>query len=554
MQSERLMTMKSYRPTTMGMNGMVTTPHYLASQAAIATLQKGGNAVEAAITAASVLSVVYPHMNGLGGDNFWLIHNAKTGETKGLNASGKSSENATIEWYKEKGHDQIPLRGYEAANTVPGALSGWDEAYTYAKNEMGAELAWSELLQGSIDYAEKGFPVTPSQEKWTRINSDSTQKENRYLQRFEGFSKTFLKENNQIYQAGEVFKQPDLAKTLKIIAEEGVGAFYQGKIANKIVADMKKNRGLLSKEDLANHRAVWVNPISTDYRAFKAINLPPNTQGLASLMILNTLNQIDFSKVKEGGEQYIHYIVEATKKAFEARDKYVTDPAYLEAPIAHLLSKDYGKARAKDIVEGVKAKELASLDPKGDTVWFGIVDSAGNAVSVIQSIYHDFGSGIIPDGTGVLLQNRGSYFVLDENHIHGLAPNKRPFHTLNPAMLLKNNKPHLVYGTMGGEGQPQTQAALVTRIVDYQFDLQQAIEAPRWLYGRTWGEESNSLKVENRLSDKTLAALRQKGHDIEIVAPFSDVMGHAGAILVNQKDHVLFGAADPRGDGAAIGY
>ncbi|WP_117168598.1 gamma-glutamyltransferase [Paraliobacillus sediminis] len=546
--------MKSYRPTTMGMNGMVTTPHYLASQAAISILQKGGNAVEAAITAASVLSVVYPHMNGLGGDNFWLIHNATTGETKGLNASGKSSENATIEWYIEKGYNRIPLRGYGAANTVPGALSGWDEAYTYAKNEMDSELEWSELLQGSIDYAEKGFPVTPSQEKWTRTNNDSTQKENRYLQRFDGFKKTYLKENNDIYQVGEVFKQSDLAKTLNVIAEEGVAAFYQGKIADKIVADMKKNRGLLSKDDFANHRAVWVNPIATDYRAFKAINLPPNTQGLASLMILNTLNQIDFSKVKEGEDQYIHYIVEATKKAFEARDKYVTDPAYLEAPITHLLSKEYGEARAKEIVEGEKAKELARLDPKGDTVWFGVVDSAGNAVSIIQSIYHDFGSGIIPEGTGVLLQNRGSFFVLDENHIHGLAPNKRPFHTLNPAMLLKNNKPHLVYGTMGGEGQPQTQAALVTRIVDYQFDLQQAIEAPRWLYGRTWGEESNSLKVENRLSEKTLASLRKKGHDIEIVPPFSDVMGHAGAILINQKNQVLFGAADPRGDGAAIGY
>ncbi|WP_112182032.1 MULTISPECIES: gamma-glutamyltransferase [Paraliobacillus] len=546
--------MKSYRPTTMGMNGMVTTPHYLASQAAIATLQKGGNAVEAAITAASVLSVVYPHMNGLGGDNFWLIYNAKTGVTKGLNASGKSSENATIEWYKEKGHDRIPSRGYEAANTVPGALSGWDEVYTYAKNEMGSELKWSELLQDSIDYAEKGFPVTPSQEKWTRTNIDSTQQENRYLQRFNGFRKTYLKESKDIYQAGEVFKQPDLAKTLKAIADEGVSAFYQGKIADKIVADMKKNRGLLSKDDLANHRAVWVHPIETDYRGFKAINLPPNTQGLASLMILNTLNQIDFSKVKEGEDQYIHYIVEATKKAFEARDQYVTDPAYMEAPIEQLLSKEYGEEIARGIVEEEKAKELASLDPKGDTVWFGIVDSDGNAVSIIQSIYHDFGSGIIPEGTGVLLQNRGSFFNLDENHIHGLAPNKRPFHTLNPAMLLKNNKPHLVYGTMGGEGQPQTQAALVTRIVDYQFDLQQAIEAPRWLYGRTWGEESNSLKVEKRLSEKTIAALRQKGHDIEMVPPFSDVMGHAGAILVNQKNHVKFGAADPRGDGAALGY
>lgn len=544
----------SNRPTTMGLNGMVTTPHYLASQAALRVLQNGGNAVDAAISAASTLAVVYPHMNSIGGDNFWLIYNAKTKELKALNASGRAGEKATISFYKEKGFEKIPSRGYLAANTVPGAVSGWWEAYQYANKTMGNNLPWSQLLETAIGYAENGFPVSPSQEMWTKINIDPTDSEFRNLQRFEGFKSTYLKPNGEPYKTGEVFKQPDLAKTLKTIAQKGADAFYKGEIAQKIVAELQANGGVLTLNDFQQHTADWVDPISVDYRGFTAYNLPPNTQGMASLSILNILNQFDLKKIPEGSADYYHLLVEATKQAFADRDKWLTDPAFVEIPVKDLLSKQHGKDLAARIDMKKAAQVVTPLDPKGDTVWLGIVDKEGNAVSLIQSIYHDYGSGIVIKGTGILLQNRGSFFSLDPTHINHLEPRKRTFHTLNPAMLFKNGKPYLVYGTMGGEGQPQTQALLVTRIVDYGFSVQDAIEAPRFLHGRTWGAASNDLKIEGRVPKEVIYELVRRGHPVNVVEDYTDTMGHAGAILIDPNTNVKYGGADPRGDGAAVGY
>lgn len=538
-----------YRATTMGMNGMVTTPHYLASQAALKVLQQGGNAIEAAIAAASTIGVVYPHMNGIGGDNFWLIYNAHTQEMKALNASGRAGEQATIDFYKSRGYDKIPARGALAANTVPGAVKGWEDAYTYSQEHMNGTQRWAQLLDDAIQYARDGFPVTPSQQHWTEVNLEPDE-HFRALQRFEEFSTIYL-QGGKPPEAGSVFKQEDLAYTLQRIAEDGAMYFYD-ELAKQVVEDLAAHGGVLTERDFREHTSSWVTPLTVNYRGYDAYNLPPNTQGIASLSILNILNHIDIASIPEGSAQYYHVLVEAIKRAFADRDRYVTDPEFVDIPTDELLSAQRGKELAATI--DMTPKELQPLDPKGDTVWFGIVDKDGNAVSFIQSIYHEFGSGFIPKGTGVLLQNRGSFFSLDEAHINALQPKKRTFHTLNPAMLLKDGQPCLVYGTMGGEGQPQTQAALVTRIIDYGMNVQEAIEAPRWLYGRTWGADSNTLKLESRIAQSVCDELQQFGHDIEMMPPLTDVMGHAGAIWIDQQTAVKYGGTDPRSDGAAVGY
>ena len=540
----------------MGMRGMVTTPHYLASQTGLSILQHGGNAVDAAIAAAATLSVVYPHMAALGGDNFWLVYKATTGELHGLNASGRAGRRATISFYAGKQFRRIPSRGYYAANTVPGSVSGWGEAHRYSKEVLHTRLCWKDLFADAIQYAENGFPVSASLAKWLRNSVNIINPELDNLQRFAGFRQTFLMPDASPYEEGKILRQGDLAATLVRLAEEGPEAFYHGNIARKIVADLELNDGLLSMEDFAQHRAEWVEPISVPYRDTVAFNLPPNSQGIASLSILNILNQFELADLPEGSVEHYHLIIEATKEAFRDRDSYVTDPAFLEIPVKEILSFEHGQAQAARIgLAGTTSRvDLNTLDSKGDTVWLGVVDQAGNAVSLIQSIYHDFGSAVVPTGTGVLLHNRGSCFSLEPGHVNRLEPGKRTFHTLNPAMLFRGGVPFLVYGTMGGEGQPQTQAAIVTRIVDYRLSPRDAIEAPRWLYGRTWGADTNNVRVEARVPPEVVAGLQQRGHPIEIVEPYADIMGHAGAILISSENRILYGASDSRSDGIAAGF
>jgi gamma-glutamyltranspeptidase len=543
----------SYRATTMAPNAMITTPHYLASQAGMKVLQEGGNAVEAIIAAASTIGVVYPHMNGIGGDNFWLVYNARSGELKALNSSGRSGKNATIQYYQNQKLDKIPSRGPGAANTVPGVVAGWEKAYDYSVESMKGSCQWNQLLESAIHYAKEGFPVTPSQEYWTNANLDQNDDQFRHLQRFSEFRKVFLKGDGLSYRAGELMKQPDLALTLEKIAKEGSQAFYQGEIAKVIVDDLRESGGLLTYDDFVRHTSDWVDPISVKYKGHTVYNVPPNSQGFASLSILNILNHFDLSLIEEGSADYYHLLIEATKLAFHDRDQYLTDPDFSPIPLDELLSVQRGIHLASKINFTQSMNLEKQLDPKGDTVWLGAVDKDGNAVSLIQSIYHEFGSGFIPKNTGILLQNRGSYFSLDRKHVNCLQPNKRTFHTLNPAMIFKEDSPYVVYGTMGGEGQPQTQAALVTRILDYDFQVQAAIEAPRWLYGRTWGAASNSLKVEGRIERNTIDTLQEKGHQIEVLDEFTDVMGHAGVIKIDPVSKVKYGGADPRGDGTALG-
>ena len=532
--------------------GMVTSPNYLATQAGLDVLRRGGNAVDAAVATAVTLAVVYPQMCTPGGDNFWLIYNAKTGELRGLNASGRAGARATIDFYASKGLKTIPSRGYLAANTVPGAVSGWDEAYRYSQSALKTTMPWKELFASAIAYARDGFPVSTSLSYWSAVNADPDDKVFRDLQRFPEFARVFMKDGKPLV-TGDMFRQPDLAATLTAIAEKGAAEFYRGDIARRIVADLEKNGGMLSLKDFADHKADWVEPIRVNYRGLSACNLPPNTQGMASLALLTILNTLGVKAMGEGSADYYHAVIEATKEAFADRDAYLSDPAFVSIPLDRLLSEDHGKKQAERIDMKKAAGPKAPLDPKGDTIWLGVVDKDGNAVSLIQSIYHDFGSGIVAEGTGVLLQNRGSFFSLDPKHVNHLEPGKRTMHTLNPAMLLKDGKPYLVYGTMGGEGQPQTQAAIVTRVVDFGMSPQEAITAPRWLYGRTWGAASNDVKLEGRIPASVVEELKKRGHPVKVVEDFTDTMGHAGAILVRDNG-VLQGATDPRGDGLAAGF
>jgi len=549
------MTPTAHRPTVLAPQGMVASPHYLASAAGLRVLQAGGNAIDAAIAAAAVCSVVYPHMCSIGGDNFWLIYDAKTRTVRALNGSGRSGERCSIDQYHRTGNlNAIPRRGFLAANTVPGAVDGWATAHEYGRWSVGTKLLWSSLFEEAVEYAEKGYPVSPSQSVWTGRNIEDESDPLRGLQRWEGFRRTFLNPNGEPYHPGEIMKQPDLARTLKTIAYGGGRFFYEGDITRRIVRYLDQHGGMLTEGDFYSHRSDWVEPIRAGYRGYTAYGFPPNTQGMAALMILSILSNFDLRKVGEGTLDYYHLQVEATKLAFADRDRWVTDPASIQIPLDRLLSARYSEDRAR-LVTMTRASER--YEPglvRGDTVYIGTVDAEGNSVSMLQSIYFDFGSGIVAGDTGVLLQNRGSFFSLDPSHVNRLEPRKRTFHTLIPAMLLKGDRLFLVYGTMGGEGQPQTQSALVTRIVDFGFGVQEAIEAPRWLYGRTWGRESTDLLLEDRIPSSVAEDLKRRGHPVRVVGAWDDNMGHAQAILIDPETGVRHGGADPRGDGQAIGY
>ncbi len=533
---------------------MVTSPHALASAAGLRVLQGGGNAVEAAIATASTIAVVYPHMSGIGGDNFWLIFDARCGAVRALLACGMAGAGCTIDAYRNAGHAEIPRRGVLAANTVPGAVDGWFEAHRYSRERMAGRQPMADLLSDAVWYAENGFPVTPAQADWTRRNVGAGVSRFGGLDTFDGFRRTFLKPDGRCYLRGERFTMPEVAATLRAIAAGGVDAFYRGTIAAEIGRYIEDRGGMLRAADFANYRSRWVEPLRLAYRQWTLYNTPPPTQGLTSLQILNVLQRYDAAELARFPADFYHICVEATKQAFADRDAWIADPDFHHAPVEELLSATHAAAHAVQIDRARAAVPLADRPSGGDTVALAVVDAAGNAVSLIASIYFDFGSGVIPDGTGVLLQNRGSSFSLDPAHPNALAPGKRPFHTLNPAMALRNGVPELVYGTMGGEGQPQTQAAIATRILDLNMDVQAALDAPRWLYGRTWGYSVSSLSIESRVGEDVVAELRGRGHIVSVLGGWDERVGHAQAIQVEPETRMLYGGADVRGDGIAVGY
>jgi gamma-glutamyltranspeptidase len=543
------------RPPTYAPRGMVATSHYLASVAGLRALQRGGSAVDAAIAANAVLCVAYPHMAGLGGDGFWLICPTSEGRVQALNASGPAARAATRDYYRQRGHMQdIPARGPLAALTVPGAVDGWREAH-----ERFGRLPWDGLFDEAIRYAHDGMPVTRSLADWLAQDIP-------ILRESPSAARIFLARGDAA-RDGEVLVQTDLARSFERLATHGVRrGFYEGATAEAICQAVAPEGSPLRPEDFAAFRAEWVEPLSTTYRGHTVHEFPPNTQGFTALQILNLIEGFDVAAWGDGTVEYYHHLAEAVKLAFADRDAWLTDPRWVDIPLDRFLSKAYAAERRR-LIKPDRAMDIDTVEPGvpfraqvgrsttgGDTCYFCVVDAEGLVVSVIQSIYFDFGSAVVGGDTGILLQNRGSFFSLDAEHPNTLEPGKRTFHTLIPALLCRDGAPYLAYGTMGGEGQPQTHAALVTRLVDFGYDVQQAIEAPRWLMGRTWGTASRDLSLEGRISDEVVRELKRRGQPVKLLPDWDDNMGHAQAIRIHRDRGLLEGGADPRGDGLALGY
>ncbi|HET9403663.1 MAG TPA: gamma-glutamyltransferase family protein [Burkholderiales bacterium] len=526
-----------------GTRGMAVAPHALAAQSALDVLREGGNALEAMIAAAATIPVAYPHMNSIGGDSFWLVRGLR-GAPRGIDACGAAARAASIEWYAARGMAQaIPFRGGVAANTVAGTLSGWDAAFRISRT-WGGRLPLKRLLADAIHYAERGVAVTASQ-------SSATAAKRSELESQPGFRETFLP-GGAVPPAGSRFRQPRLAHTLARLARAGLADFYAGKLAKAIARDLATVGSPLAAEDLRRHRARLVTPLALKHSLGTVYNLPPPTQGLVSLLILGMLDALEVGMAGPASADYVHLAVESTKRAFAVRDHCLTDPAYMTVDPQALLAPGKIRELAANVDRG-RAARWGAGRPPADTVWLGVVDAAGRSVSMIQSIYHEFGSGVVLEESGINWQNRGCSFSLDPKALNSLKPGRKPFHTLNPALAVLNDGRVMVYGTMGGDGQPQTQAAVFTRIAVFGMDPQQAVSAPRWLLGRTWGQSSDSLKLESRFSTGVVADLARRGHEMEVLGEHDEAMGHAGAI-VRHGNGVLEGGADPRSDGCVAAY
>ena len=523
--------------TVRSFKGAVTAPHHLAARAGSRVLDEGGNAIEAMIAAASTIAAVYPHMNSLGGDNFWLIHTPGK-KVVGIDAGGESGQSVDIPFYRNRGLSTIPNRGPLAALTVAGAPGGWQEAMRLSRDRWSGRMPLKRLLEDAIFLATDGVAVT-------RTQAEHTSAKLHELQDVSGFAQTYL-DNGRPPKIGYRFKQPRLANTLKRLGESGLEDFYRGQIARDIAADLQRAGSPLTLKDLENYYPRQVEPLSLKISGHTVYNLPPPTQGLASLLLLGIFDRLGNPRVDSF--EYVHNLVESTKCAFRVRDKYVSDPAYMIRSHDEFLDPE-----ALDRMAGSVAPDRAAPWPHqanlGDTVWLSAIDAEGRMVSFIQSIYWEFGSGLVLGETGITWQNRGVSFSLDPDNHNCLQPGRRPFHTIQPALAHLRDGRVLSYGTMGGEGQPQTQAVLFTRHVLHNQELQQAITAPRWLLGRTWGAESTRLRIEDRLDPTIIKQLQASGHDIELVGPFEEIMGHAGA-LERHPDGLIEGATDPRSDGA----
>ena len=520
--------------------GMVTSPHHLASEAGLRVLREGGSAIEAAVAMAATLPVVYPHMTSIGGDGFWLI--AIPGQDViAIDACGAAAAAASPALYAKHGHKAIPWRGPLAANTVAGTISGWGEALRF-NSQLGGQLPLSRLLEDAAWHAENGFAVTKSQAELTAAKRDE-------LKDVPGFADQFLVDG-EAPREGQLMKLPALANTLYRLAAHGTEDFYSGEIARDLAADLEAIGAPVGASDLAAHKAQRRAPLSVKVRCGMLYNFPPPTQGLASLIILSLFDRLGIKKADDF--TYLHGIIEATKQAFLVRDRIIGDPGSMTEDPAHYLKKEILDNLAERIKRKVALAWPAPID-KGDTIWLGAIDRNGIAVSFIQSIYFEYGSGCVLPQTGVVWQNRGASFFLDRPGPRQLAPGRKPFHTLNPALARLADGRVMVYGTMGGEGQPQTQSAIFSRYAMLGVPLQEAITRPRWLLGKMWGEETTSLKLEGRFDPKLIKQMAKAGHEVEVLPDFSVSMGHAGAV-VRHAESIFEGATDPRSDGAAMGF
>ena len=534
------------RSEVIGANGMVATSHPLATQIGLDILKGGGNAVDAAIAANAALGLMEPTGNGIGGDIFAIVWDAKSEKLYGLNGSGRSPKSLTLEWFKKNGYDKIPAHG-PLPVSVPGTVDGW-----YMLNERFGSMAMQDILAPAIRYAKQGHPVSELiAYYWGRSVP--------FLSRFDGFAEQFTIDG-RAPRKGEIWKNPNLAKTLSAIAEVGRDAFYRGEIARTIADYMKEQGGFLTYEDLAEHKGEWIEPVSTRYRGYDVWELPPNGQGIAALQILNILEGFDLRSMGFDSAEYIHHFVEAKKLAFEDRARFYADMEFAEVPVEGLISKEYAEQRRALIGEEA-ARSYPHGDPAvlrdGDTIYLTTADRHGNMVSLIQSNYRGMGSGMTPPGLGFILQDRGELFSLDPDHPNRFEPGKRPFHTIIPAFITKNGEPWVSFGVMGGAMQPQGHAQIVINMIDFDMNLQEAGDAPRIHHTGSSEPTDEVMKdggvvnLETGFSYETIRGLMARRHTVEFArGPY----GGYQAILRDPGSGVYFGASESRKDGQAAGY
>lgn len=538
------------RSVTMAMQGMVATSHPLAAQVGLDVLRRGGNAVDAAIATSAALGVLEPTNCGIGGDLYALVWDARSGRLYGLNASGRAPWRATRSYFLERGYKQIPTSG-PLSWSVPGCVDGWDQL----RQRFGT-WSWRQLLEPSIDYAQKGAPVPEVIAGYWR----SVER-----MRDPGMRATFLLDDGsgrrRAPRAGEVFRNPDLAQSYRLIVEQGRDAFYKGEIARRLVEFAQKVGGLWTAEDFARHSSEWVEPVHTTYRGYEVWQIPPPGQGIAVLQMLNLLEHFELGKLGPASADYWHLFIEAKKLAFADRARYYADPQFARVPVQELISKRYAAERLKQLDRHRARTDVPPGDPKlsgAETVYLCVVDKDRNCVSLIQSNYSGFGSGLAAPGTGFGIQNRGCLFALEENHPNRLEPGKRPFHTIIPAMVTRQGKPVFVFGVMGGDMQPQGQVQVLINLLDFGMNVQAAGEAPRLEHvghptptGLPGDPRGGIVRAEPGIPDEVLQQLEQRGHQVERVRVNGG--GYQG-IWIDPQTNVLLGGSEARKDGLAIGY
>lgn len=532
------------RSEVIAQNGMACTSQPLATQVALDILKAGGNAVDAAIAANATLGLMEPTGNGIGGDIFVILWDAKTKKLYGLNGSGRSPKSLSLEYFKKNNYTSIPSFGALPVS-VPGCVDGW-----FSMHDRFGKMDMKQILNPAIQYARNGFPVSELIAYYMNASA-------KRLKKYKGFAETYMP-NGKMPQKGDVFKNPYLANTLEKIAKGGRDAFYKGDIAKTIAKYMKEQGGFLSYDDLASHKSEWVEPVSINYRGYDVWELPPNGQGTAALQMLNILEEYNIAKMGFGSSEYLHTFIEAKKLAFEDRAKYYCDPNFSNIPLQELISKEYAIERKALINPNKSAKSYPAGElEQGNTIYMTVADKDGNMVSLIQSNYRGMGSGMTPDELGFVLQDRGELFSLEEGHANVFEPGKRPFHTIIPAFITKDGKPFISFGLMGGAMQPQGHAQIVVNLIDFKMNLQEAGDAARIRHDGssqpTGGKMTDGgwVNLESEISYQTIRELLQKGHKIKY-----DMGGYGGyqAILYDEERDVYFGASESRKDGQAAGY
>jgi gamma-glutamyltranspeptidase/glutathione hydrolase len=531
------------RSEVIAKNGMVATSHPLVTQIGLEILKNGGNAIDAAIAANAALGLMEPTGSGIGGDLFAIIWSAKDKKLYGLNASGRSPEKLTLQYFKDQNMTSIPAYG-PLPVSVPGCVDGWFEMH----KKFGS-MKMSEILAPAIKYANEGFPVTELIGYYLTLSSSRFKK-------YPNFSETFMPNGSPLTK-GTIFKNPYLANTYQKIAKGGKDSFYKGETAKTIVNFIQSQGGFLSEKDLANHTSEWVEPVSTNYRGYDVWELPPNGQGIAALQILNIMEGYNVREMGFGSSEYIHYFTEAKKLAFEDRAKYYADLDFNKLPVNQLISKKYATERRSLISERAARSYSPGALEDGDTVYLTVADKDGNMVSLIQSNYRGMGSGMVPPGLGFMLQDRGELFSLEEGHFNVIEPNKRPFHTIIPAFITKNGEPWISFGLMGGAMQPQGHAQIVINLIDFEMNLQEAGDAPRIQHNGstepTGGEmtDGGQIVLESGFDYETIRNLMSKGHNIGF-----ELGSYGGyqAIMYDKENGVYYGASESRKDGQAAGY